>query len=263
MNELNIIENELIPVYETSTGEKVVYGSDLHNALGSPSVYREWVSRRFKDCDAVQNEDYEAVEISTPSGQTKKDHIIKLDIAKEMAMLERNEKGKQVRRYFIEVEKKYKKNLPSNYVEALENLLESEKEKMKLIESNQVLTKEISMKEQIIGEMKPKADYTDIILKSKSTVTITQIAKDYGMSGTEMNKILHNLHIQYKQSGQWLLYEKYQKHGYTHSETVKFTRKNGIEDVTMNTKWTQKGRLFLYDKLKENGYLPMIEQKIA
>lgn len=60
------------------------------------------------DCEAVEKEDYEAAKILAPSGQTKIDHIIKLDTAKEMAMLERNEKGKQVRRYFIQVEKKYK-----------------------------------------------------------------------------------------------------------------------------------------------------------
>ncbi len=110
MNKLEIIENELVPVYETSTGEKVVYGSELHEVLGAPSVYREWVKRRLSDIDAVENEEFQGVEISTPSGQTKKDHIIKLDTAKEMAMLERNEKGKQVRRYFIQIEKKYKAN---------------------------------------------------------------------------------------------------------------------------------------------------------
>ena len=108
MNELKVIENELVPVYETSTGEKVVYGSELHEVLRVKSRYREWIDRRLLDIDAVENEDFQAAEFSAPSGQTKKDHIIKLDAAKEMAMLERNEKGKQVRRYFIQVEKKYK-----------------------------------------------------------------------------------------------------------------------------------------------------------
>ena len=109
MKNLTVIENELVPVYETSAGEKVVYGSELHEVLGVKSRYREWIDRRLADIDAVEYEDFEAAEISAPSGQTKKDHIIKLDTAKEMAMLERNEKGKQIRRYFIEVEKKYKK----------------------------------------------------------------------------------------------------------------------------------------------------------
>ena len=111
MEELKMLENELVPVYATSTGKKVVYGTDLHKVLGPKSNYREWANRRFKDIDAVENEDFEGVEISTPSGQSKKEHIIKLDIAKEMAMLERNVKGKQVRRYFIEVEKRYKEQV--------------------------------------------------------------------------------------------------------------------------------------------------------
>ena len=117
MQILTVIENELVPVYETSTGEKVVYGSELHEVLGVKSRYREWIDRRLLDIDAVENEDFQAAEISAPSGQTKKEYIIKLDTAKEMAMLERNEKGKQVRRYFIQVEKKYK-----NAQSALEGL---------------------------------------------------------------------------------------------------------------------------------------------
>lgn len=117
-----------------------------------------------------------------------------------------------------------------------------------------------AMQEQIIHEMQPKADYTDMILQFKSVVNINQIAKDYGMTAQEMNKILHEIGIQYKQGGQWLLYKKYHSNGYTHSETFNITHKDGTPDVVMNTKWTQKGRLFLYEKLKEFGYLPMIER---
>lgn len=111
MEELRVFENGMVPVYETSAGGKVVYGTELHKTLGAKSNYREWVHRRFKDMDAVENEDFQAfVEKSTKpqGGRSIIEHIIKLDIAKEMAMLERNEKGKQVRRYFIELEKKYK-----------------------------------------------------------------------------------------------------------------------------------------------------------
>ena len=131
--------------------------------------------------------------------------------------------------------------------------LKEEQEKRKLAES------EVKMKNQIISELKPKADYYDEILKNPGLVTITQIAKDYGMSGKKMNDILHSLSIQYKQSGQWLLYDRYSKNGYTHSETVDITRSDGRPDVKMNTKWTQKGRIFLYNTLKEKDILPVIE----
>ena len=120
--------------------------------------------------------------------------------------------------------------------------------------------KEVEKSKQIIGELKPKADYTDRILQNKGIVTITQIAKDYGMSGKAMNERLHELGIIYKLGGQWLLYSKYQAKGYTHSETVDITHSDGRADVVMNTKWTQKGRLFLYEFLKKHGVLPVIEQ---
>lgn len=119
---------------------------------------------------------------------------------------------------------------------------------------------ENKIQEQQIKELKPKADYVDSILKNPGLVTITQISKDYGMSGQEMNKILNDLGVQYKQSRQWLLYAKYQDKGYTHSETIPIKHSDGREDVTMNTKWTQKGRLFLYELLKDNSYLPSIEK---
>ncbi len=128
-------------------------------------------------------------------------------------------------------------------------------------EERQTLQLENSQQKQIIGELKPKADYMDTILKNPGLVTITQIAKDYGMSGQEMNELLHSLGVQYKQSGQWLLYKEYHDKGYTHSHTINITRSDGRPDVKMNTKWTQKGRMFIYSLLKRNNVLPVIEQK--
>jgi len=116
---------------------------------------------------------------------------------------------------------------------------------------------------QLIGELKPKADYTDTILQSKALVNINQIAKDYGMSARQMNKILAEKGVQYKQGNQWLLYKKYHNKGYTSSETVSIERRDGTPDVIMRTKWTQKGRLFIYNLLKDDGIIPLIEQKSA
>lgn len=125
-----------------------------------------------------------------------------------------------------------------------------------LIEAQSVL----AAKDKQIQEMKPKADYYDQILQSKSLVLISQIAKDYGLGAPTMNKKLHELGVQYKQGGQWLLYSKYQNKGYTHSRTINITRSDGRSDVRMQTEWTQKGRLFLYELLRKNGILPIIEQ---
>jgi len=114
MSELKVIENELVPVYETSTGEKIVYGTKLHEVLQSRQDFSTWVKKRLLECDAIENTDYDTAPLfyGTANGgnSTRTEYLIKLDTAKEMAMLERNEKGKQVRRYFIAVEKKYKEN---------------------------------------------------------------------------------------------------------------------------------------------------------
>ncbi len=129
----------------------------------------------------------------------------------------------------------------------------------KIEEKNKILIE----KEAEIKQLKPKAKYCDLILQSPSTITVTSIAKDYGMSGIAFNQLLHELGIQYKQSQQWFLFAKYQKQGYTHGKTTQFYRNNGTVDYKINTEWTQKGRLFLYNKLKENGYIPLIEREVS
>ncbi len=115
--------------------------------------------------------------------------------------------------------------------------------------------------EQQVNELTPKATYYDKVLANKSLVSITQIAKDYGMSGRAMNNELHELGVIYKRGHTWFLYSKYQKTGWTHSETIMVTKKDGTEKAVFNTKWTQKGRLGLYELLKNNGVLPLIEQE--
>ena len=153
---------------------------------------------------------------------------------------------------FNEMEKALQNRLPGTYKEALLQLVEQ-------VEENEKLHLENTMQKQQIGELKPKANYVDMILKSKSLVTIGQIAKDYGMSAQEMNKLLQRFKIQYKQSGQWLLYSNHHAKGYTHSETTEITHKDGSISVRMHTKWTQKGRLFLYEFLKRRDIIPVIE----
>ena len=128
-------------------------------------------------------------------------------------------------------------------------------EKAKRLEAEQ----QCEAQKQIIGEMEKKVSYLDLILSSTSTMTITQIAQDYGMSGQKMNKLLHGLHIQYKVGDQWILYAEYKDKCYVSSETIHFVTSEGVPCTTLNTKWTQKGRLFLYDILKKEGILPKME----
>lgn len=109
---LIVIESELVPVYETDKGIKVVNGRELHQVLQSGQDFSTWVKKRLSECDATENVDYERFHKKMEANNaTVIEYIIKLETAKEMAMLERNEKGKQVRKYFISVEEKYKQSI--------------------------------------------------------------------------------------------------------------------------------------------------------
>lgn len=113
--------------------------------------------------------------------------------------------------------------------------------------------------EQKVAEYEPKISYLDSILSSKDSVTISQIAADYGMSPQEMNKLLHSLGVQKKIGKQWLLCKKHMRQGYTKSHTQEIPQTDGTVKVVMNTKWTQKGRLFIYNLLETQGYLPEMD----
>lgn len=111
-----------------------------------------------------------------------------------------------------------------------------------------------------VSVMKDKVSYLDVILATKNSVLVTQIAQDYGESAILFNRRLNRMGIQYSRGKQWILYGPYKDCGYVTSETYVIKHKDGHEDVHMNTKWTQKGRRFLYDILKREGILPVIER---
>ena len=120
-------------------------------------------------------------------------------------------------------------------------------------EKNAALAAESDKQKQIIGELKPKADYVDYILSSIGTMTITQIAADYSMSAKKLNKILKEERIQRYVGDQWVLYREHMSMGYTKSETIPIIRSDGRPDTRMFTKWTQKGRLMINEILNQRG----------
>lgn len=150
---------------------------------------------------------------------------------------------------------------PDLLIKVAQALKEERERNKRLEQEKKVLERETIELDKKISELKPKANYVDMILKSPSTVLITQIAQDYGMSAKAFNKKLSQLRIQRKVGEQWILYSDYLGHGYTHSKTIDIVRSNGMPDVRMQTEWTQKGRLFLYEELKKHGIYPMIEEE--
>lgn len=177
-------------------------------------------------------------------------------------------RAKLIKRWKELEEQHQKPSVPQNYLEALKSLVKAEEEKQQLALENKqkdetIIT--ISKANVELGnkitEMLPKVSYYDRILQSNATMTITQIAQDYGMSAIAMNKELESMRIQHNVRGQWILFNQFLKGGYVHSRAIDIIRSDGRHDVKYNTEWTTKGRLFLYEALKTKGILPLIEQE--
>lgn len=106
-----LIANELMPVYQTTDkGEKIVDGRELHEHLGVSSKFADWIKNRIEKYEFTENEDYCAVSKILENGGRSIDYVLKLDMAKELAMVENNEQGRKARKYFIEVEKRFQQN---------------------------------------------------------------------------------------------------------------------------------------------------------
>lgn len=242
----------LVKIEVNESLEPVVSGRELHKQLEVQSNYTTWF-KRMCEYGFSENGDYVAVFQNWKTAQGNEtqqiDHLIKLDMAKEICMIQRTERGKQARQYFIQVEKDY--NSPEKIMARALRIAEQELSTLRL---------ESKIKEQQIAELTPKATYYDLILQCKDLLSVTEIAKDYGMSATGFNKMLYEFGIQYKQSGVWFLYAKYQSEGYTQTKTANYNRPDGTQGSRVHMYWSQKGRLFLYDFLKSKDVLPMIER---
>lgn len=195
MAELRIIENELVPVYETEKGIKIVYGKDLHKSLEVKTDFSTWVKRRLTECDAEEKEDFDLlpkIEEQISGGKHTIDYIIKLDTAKEMAMLERNEKGKQVRKYFIAVEKKYKKTyIPMTIPEQIQLLAQGTVELNQRVDT---LDKKLERLEYDLPVLPVEADRITEAVKKKGTSVLGGKLSNAYKSRSIRQKVYSNIH---------------------------------------------------------------------
>lgn len=222
----------------------------------------EWIehSKPSIMVDTV-DEDEKLRETIFTSGQNREVWFLTENGLYEVLMQSRKPLAKEFKKKVKEILKSIRKHGLYAIDDLLENPDMAIAALQKLKEERQLRLKaqeEVAQKNQIIQELQPKATYYDLVLQNKSLVAISVIAKDYGMSAKKLNKILHDLKIQFKQGNTWLLYQKYAGKGYTQSKTHTID----ADYSKMHTYWTQKGRLFLYDLLKnKKGILPLIEQQ--
>jgi anti-repressor protein len=255
---------DLIKITEND-GIQTVSGRELHRILGIETAYTMWFTRMC-EYGFKEDEDYLTILVDRSDGLPGKpatDHIIKLDMAKEICMIQRTDIGRKIRQYFISAEKQWRALKAGNDSYMIDDPIERAnrwiEEQQAHQEEIKALESQVAVKDQQIAKLQPKASYYDIVLSSPSLISVSQIAKDYGWSATKLNKFLNNLGIQYKLGNIWLLYQKYAEEGYTGTKTHANLSPDGSIHTSVHTYWTQKGRLFIYDRLKEHGIYPLIE----
>ena len=240
--------NNLINVTLNENQEPVVSGRDLHKALEVKTPYDKWFPR-MAEYGFTDGEYFSTFLSKSTGGRPRHDHVLKLDMAKEIAMIQRTDKGKEVRQYFIQVEKDF--NSPEKIMARALKI--ADRKIIGLEHKNEALQLELE-------EARKQTDYLDLILQTKDMLTTTQIAQDYGLSANKFNQILKQVGIQRKVNGQWILYTKYQGKGYIASRTFDYVGKDNKVHSKITTVWTQLGRRFIYEKLKDNDIYPLIEQ---
>ena len=240
--------NDLIKITEQN-GKQAVSARELYNFLElDPGNFARWSKSNIEDNQfAEENVDYQCLLIheETPTGGKieRKDYALTIPFAKKICMLSRTERGEELRDYFIEVERCYREQLPNQ-------LDFSDPETVLMLAQNwkEEHDRRVAAEEEI-KQLRPDAEYTRETLRSVSTFTVTQIAKELGMTANALNRRLCDLYIQYKINNQYVLYADYQDRGYV--ETVTYIGKK--EDVTRTyhiTRWTETGRRFIHELIK-------------
>lgn len=251
-------KKNLIPItYDND--RPTVSGRALHEALEVNSNYTTWF-KRMCEYGFTDGADFMTCFPNLESknqhgGQNKVDHQLTIDMAKELCMLQRTEKGKQCRLYFLEVEKRW--NSPEAIIARALQL--ADRQLADATRQNRQLAEIVAVQNQQIAELQPKGTYYDLVLNCKDLMSISAIAKDYGWSAKRLNSYLHEKGVQYRQGKIWLLYQKYAERGYTSTKTSSTPGSDGKIHAHVHTYWTQKGRLFIYDLLKADNIRPLLE----
>lgn len=242
----------LIPIDYENPERPTVSGRELHEFLGINTPYKQWFDR-MTEYGFTEGEDYCTILCNRSDGLPGKpstDHQLTIPMAKELCMIQRNERGKQARQYFLQVEQMW--NSPEAIMRRA--VLIAQKQNSQLKAENKALLAENN-------SLKPAAEFAKDVCIGENCRTAGSIAKDYGISAEKLNSILHGLKIQYKNSDkQWVLYHQYQGKGYTRNRKGKpFQHNNGTWTTPNTTVWTAEGERFIHAQLKKLGMTPRVD----
>jgi len=236
--------NELIKISENEKGEQVVSARDLHKILEATERFSTWFERQLQ-YGFIETQDYVGCkEFNALANQELIDYALTLDCAKEISMIQRSDKGKEARQYFIACEKKLKQIVPRTHLEVLQSemalLLENQRKDALLIEAKNK-----------IEEDKPKVVFADSVIGSANSILVRQFAKDLCDGGFEIGQ---NRLFEWFRENKYLNKdnEPYQNHVASGLfEVITRTIGSGLETfTTRTTKITGKGQVYFAEKIK-------------
>lgn len=250
MNNLQIFKNEqLIPLQENDNGEILVSGRELHEFLEVKTRYDIWFSR-MKEYGFIENQDFIAIVQKRTTAQgnetTYTDHAIKLDMAKELAMIQRNEKGKQARQYFIAVEKAW--NSPEMIMKRALEIANRNVESLKLENEEQ--------KKQL-KEQKPKVLFADAVSTSHTSILVGELAKILKQNGVDMGQnrlfkwLRDNGYLIRRKGTDYNMPTQYSMDlGLFEVKETSITHSDGHISISKTPKITGKGQIYFINKFK-------------
>lgn len=239
-----------IDVKVNENQEPVVSGRQLHNGLEIGTRYNDWFNRML-EYGFQKNQDYIAITQKRVTAQgnetTYADHVLKLDMAKEIAMIQRSEKGKQIRQYFIQVEKEW--NSPEKVMA-----------RALLMANNQlsIATEQIQTLEGKIEEMKPAVVLKETLEVSKDSILVRELAKILKQNGIDMgqNRLFEWLRengylIKRKGTDYNMPTQKSMELGLFEIKETNIVHSNGEVRTKKTSKVTGKGQVYFINKFKK------------
>lgn len=257
MNKLQIFKNEEFGEIRTIevNNQPWFVGKDVADILGYRNGSRDINNH-------VEEEDRLKYQIGT-AGQLREQTLINESGLYSLILSSKLPTAKKFKRWVTsEVLPTIRKTGGYLTPEKVEEVLSNPDTIIKLATEIKNLRTENAIQKQQIAEFKPVKEYVDTILSSTDTVTVTQIAADYGLSARALNKILWEEHLIHNVNGQWILYKRWMNKGFTKSETINVPRADGSSKVVMNTKWTQKGRLKIHEILTAVGIVAEMDKAV-
>lgn len=238
--------NELIKVEMNENLEPIISGRELHKKLGVGQHYRDWI-KRMLEFGFIENQDYTPHNFVHPqNNQETSDVLMKIDMAKEICMLQRNELGKQFRKYFIQVEKEF--NSPEKIMA-----------RAVLIADRKVNTLTIEVKElkDKIETDRPKVIFAEALAVSEKSILIGELAKILKQNGVDIGQ---NRLFEYLRSNGYLCSRGEQYNSPTQRalelklfeiKTTTINNPDGSVRVTRTTKVTPKGQSYFINQFKK------------